>query len=313
VLASVEYLRSRRPKTRIVLGGPFATAMAEALVRRCPVDAVAVGEAEETLPELVKAFESGASLEGVKGLVFRRGRDVVRTDTRPPVHDLDSVSRPSYRLYDRNSYARFVPGNQHPLQRARDLLIGRRFASLAVTRGCDFSCEFCAVHVVHGRGIRRRSAASVADEMQHLHERFGYRYFFFQDAAFPLASDLSRDLCRELTDRGLDLRWAVNVRADGVTEADLRLVREAGCFYLLFGLESASEQVLDNINKQESLSQILDAIRMCRRLGIMVGVHVIVGLDGEDDSTVTKTARLLKSMKAETVFVRNAALYPGTP
>lgn len=203
VFSAIEHLRASRPRTRIVLGGPFATALAEGIVERFPVDAVVVGEAEKTMAELVSAMESGASLDTVMGITFRRGRDVVSTGVRPPISDLDSVPWPAYHLYDRAGYVRFLPGNQHALQRVRDLVTGERFASLVTTRGCDFACEFCAVHVVHGRGLRKRSPGSVADEMQDLHERYGYRYFFFQDAAFPIGSALGRGLCRELIDRRL--------------------------------------------------------------------------------------------------------------
>jgi len=313
---SIKLISQRRPKAKIIVGGPFAAVMADRFAANPAVSAVVVGEGEHTFPELVAALRDGSDLAQVKGIVFRRGGEVVRTPPRGFIQDLDSLPFPAFHLFDLKSYQRFWPGNFNVVsQFFRDSTMGRRWAPVLTTRACDFHCQFCAVHLTGGDKARSRSGKNVADEFQYLHDRFGYKNIFLQDAAFPIGSPLSDELCRELLNRKLRIRWATNARADMATSESLRLVKEAGCFYLLFGLESGSPDILGQITKRESLEQITDAVMRAHGLGIQVGIHILVGYPGENDRTIEQTIAVVRRLRPyiQTLYVRPLAVFPGTP
>jgi radical SAM superfamily enzyme YgiQ (UPF0313 family) len=304
-----------QPKAKIVLGGPFATVMAERLAALPQVAAVVVGEAEVTAPELFDAIRDGRPLSGVKGIVYSEGGQVIKTGPRGFIEDLDSLPFPAFHLYDLKSYLRFQPGNFNPVsQFLRDLVSGRRWAPVLTTRSCDFKCQFCAVQITCGSKARSRSGRNVADEFERLHRVYGYRDIFLQDAAFPVGSELSNSLCAELLKRGLRINWATNARADMVTRDSLRMLKAAGCSYLLYGMESGSPGILRNIHKQETLEQIIEAIVLSREAGINVGVHILVGYPGENEETIAETIRVIKKIRRHihTLYVRPLMVFPGT-
>lgn len=311
----IKLIARRQPKAKIILGGPYATVMAERLAAMPEITAVAVGEAETTTPDLLNAIRDGRALDTVKGIVFRDGEKIVKTEARGFIQDLDTVPFPAFHLYDLKSYLKFQPGNFNVVsQFIRDTVFGARWAPVLTTRSCDFHCQFCAVQITCGNKARSRSGKNVADEFELLHKKYGYNDIFLQDAAFPVGSELSRQLCQHLIDRKLKINWATNARADMVTEESLRMMKAAGCSYLLYGLESASPAILKAINKDETLDQIINAVVLSYKAGIDVGVHILVGYPGETDETIAETIRVIKTIKKyiHTLYVRPLMVFPGT-
>ncbi|MCM2267706.1 MAG: B12-binding domain-containing radical SAM protein [Elusimicrobiales bacterium] len=311
----IELVARRYPRAKLLLGGPFATVMADKLAAIPGVTAVAIGEAELTAAELVNAIRDGRPLSEVKGIAFNEGGRVLRTPPRGYIEDLDTVPFPAFHLFDLKSYRKFQPGNFNVVsQFIRDRFTGARWAPVLTTRSCDFGCQFCAVQITCGNRARSRSGINVADEFELLHKKYGYDNIFLQDAAFPVGGELSRTLCAELIKRKIRVNWATNARADMVTRDTLRMMKDAGCSYLLYGLESGAPEILNTINKSETLEQILAAVELSHKAGIKVGVHVLVGYPGESDATITKTIQVLKGIRKymHTLYVRPLSVFPGT-
>lgn len=303
------------PETKIILGGPFATVMADRLAAFPFVTAVVVGEGEVTFLELVNALRDGRNMDTVKGIVFREGNRITRTEPRGYIENLDELPFPAFHLYDLKSYRCFWPGNFNIVsQFIRDKTIGVRWAPVLTTRSCEFQCQFCAIHITSGNKPRSRSGKNVADEFEFLKREYGYETIFLQDAAFPIGSKLSQQLCKNLIDRKIQVHWATNARVDKATKENLRLMREAGCCYLLFGVESGSPDILNRINKKGTLEEIIEVIVMTKEIGIDVGIHIIVGYPGENEHTIDETIKVVKRLKKyiKTLYVRPLAIFPGT-
>ncbi|MFH1338791.1 MAG: radical SAM protein [Candidatus Omnitrophota bacterium] len=303
------------PQTKIILGGPYPTVMAERLIMLPSVTAVVVGEGERTVPELINALRQGRSLSGIRGIVFREDNQIIRTQPREYIENLDELPFPAFHLYDLKSYQCFWPGNLNIVaQFIKDRIRGARWAPILTTRSCEFQCQFCAVHITGGDRPRSRSGRNVADEFEFLNREFGYQTIFLQDAAFPIGSRLARELCENLLRRKVRIHWATNARADRATKENLRLMREAGCFYLLFGVESGAPGILNKINKKETLEDIVETIIMAKEIGIDVGIHIIVGYPGENEHTINETIKVIRGLKKyiKTLYVRILAIFPGT-
>jgi len=176
-----------------VAGGPHFTATVEESLTKYPqIDFIVVGEGERTLLELVRELErSRPNLKGVRGLAYRKGKNIVRTGPRPLIKDLDALPPPAYHLL--------------PMDRYRFEVLGRRFFILEASRGCPHRCIFCSEWKFWGGCWRPRSMVKVAEQMEYLNDKYGRDFFWFADDTFNVDRGRLEELCREIESRGLDL------------------------------------------------------------------------------------------------------------
>ncbi|MFH1414978.1 MAG: radical SAM protein [Elusimicrobiota bacterium] len=306
-----DYIRKKFPDTRIVLGGPFITAMAEKILPVTRADAAVVGEGEVTFPEVVDSFEGKKSIKDIKGIAYMEEGRILRTPSREPIKDLDGLPFPAYHLYNRKSYLRYRQGGESNRMKPAE---GIRWGSVMTTRSCDYGCNFCAVPASCGDVLRRRSGRNVAEEYELLVKEYGYRGIFVQDAYFPFGTDLYYDLSNEIIKRNIKVYWASNTRADNIDEENIRLAKKTGCCYLIFGVETGSPALLEKMNKGETLEHVENAINLCSKYEIGVGAHIMVGYPGENNKTVDETKQFLKKMKNKitNLNVHILTLFPGT-
>jgi radical SAM superfamily enzyme YgiQ (UPF0313 family) len=310
----IDLIHKIKPQAQIIIGGPYATVMAEELAAHPFVKAVVIGEGEETFLELAKALREHRDIGGIKGLAYKRDDRVIITEPRKRIENLDELPFPAFHLYDLKSYVRTWPGNLSLLKRAVNHTIkGKRWAPIITTRSCSGNCHYCAIPLTSGEA-RSRSGKNVVEEIEFLNKEYGYDHIFFQDASFPIGSSLQKEICTRLIDRDIRVQWATNTGASKATLENLQHMRRAGCCYLLFGVESGSESVLQKINKKETLQQTIDAILLSNKLGIMVGIHIIVGAYGENENTIKETIALIKKMRKYIthLHVRLLCIFPGT-
>ncbi len=110
-------------------------------------------------------------------------------------------------------------------------------------------------------------AVAVAD-IEEAHQRYGVMTFILYDNTINGSKEHLEGLCREIIARGLQIRWTCLARPEGLDEATLRLMREAGCILISFGIESASPRVLAGINKNIDLKRVRTLLRSCKDQGI---------------------------------------------
>ena len=182
--------RRASPEARIVLGGVHPSALAEETLSECPeAELAVVGEGEETLVELVGGGESAK----VRGVVYRDGRSVRRTHQRPPCRNLDSIPQPAWDLAKMGYY-----------NKSSDRVIRGRILKathLVSSRGCPFSCRFCA-GAAFFPGVRYFSPPRVISDVEYLMNRLAIEGLYFADDMF--ASDAARalEICKLMVERG---------------------------------------------------------------------------------------------------------------
>ena len=284
------------PGCFVVLGGPHAThACLEMLAEHRAVDAVVLGEGEETLKELLETIAAGGSLAAVAGVAYREGTQVLRSAPRAPIHDLDALPVPGTRI-----------GNSIAVDYRRQLEF------IITSRGCPASCLFCSSPLFWGKGVRFRSPRSVADEISLLRERYGLVYFSIRDDTFTADRERVLEICRMLEEAKLGVLWNCQSRVTAVDEEMLIAMKRAGCECIQFGVESGSGAMLKALGKRITPMDIETAAAAVRRVGINLSVYLITGIPGEGEAELQETVRLVGRIKPHDGQVSPLVYYPGT-
>lgn len=280
--ACCEAVKAADPDVPIVVGGIFTSSYKEKIFDVIPeIDAVVLNEGEETIVDLAGAIRSGRSLETVPGIIYKRADgELVTTCERPMIADLRDLPVPAYDLLDLQRYRR--PGILPPYIEAQ--------------RGCPYSCKFCGVHYPNrGNSVRYRDPVAVVDEAEMLHDRYGFRQFFFSDDTFNMNRRFVTAICEEMIARDLPskVRWTAYTRADR-TEPDLaRLMAAAGCYSTAMGVETGSKRDTKDINKGESVNDYARGIQICKEVGIDVHALIIFGFPDVTHADIPMAARFI--------------------
>jgi anaerobic magnesium-protoporphyrin IX monomethyl ester cyclase len=188
---------------------------------------------------------------------------------------------------------------------------------LIATRGCPYSCMFCSevMRVSSGKRLRSRSAANVADEMEHL-ARQGVNICSFQDDSFSANRKFVRALCDELLARGSKMPWMARVRVDELDLDLLTLMKKAGCVMLGIGVESGSERIVKAMQKQYVdrpwAALCRQVFRWTRDLGIGTNAYYVLGNPTETREEIEETIRLALDLDSDTIQVHFYTPYPGS-
>jgi len=296
---SARLVRRVLPRAVVAMGHVHASTLYEQILTHHPVDVVVRGEGEATVVDLAAAVERNAGdLSDVPGLAFRRDGGVVVTRPRPLIEDLDTLPQ----------------AHHHPFA---DYIRRRGVAHIVATRGCPVGCLFCSTTEYWGRRFRHRSPERVADEVEYVVRALGARHIHFMDDAFTLHEPTVLGLCRELVRRRLGVTWECSARVKPASLEMFRVMREAGCVYVGFGVESASPRILARIGKRITSRDIRSAFDLAGAAGLRAGAFLMVGNPGESMASVYDTLRLLGHLHIDDIHSEGYAaspleIYPNT-
>jgi len=290
----------------LVAGGPMPSAYPQKFLGT--FDLVVQGEGEEPMLEIVEYLDGKKSLEEIKGIHIA-GRAIkmwavngghMFTGQRPLIRNLDILPFPARDLYDNQHYKQYFMQNY-----------GYTITSMIASRGCPFSCGFCW-RPDYGRVYRVRSPENIVDEMEEIRYRFGYERIWFADELFIANKKHTIALCREIIERGLDVKWECLARADLMDEELAKNMRKAGCYKIIFGLESGDDRTLKLMNKQLKVEQSRKAVENVVKAGIKAGAFFILGYPGETNETMLNTIRFASSLPLDYFSMTIPYPLPGT-
>ncbi len=255
------------------------------------IDIGVLGEGEETLFELVKVLEEDRSLQDIEGIAYRRNGKVVINQLRPLISNLDSLPMPAYHL---------LPMVKYP------------YHQILGSRGCSYNCIFCASPEFWRRRVRFRTYKIVVDEIEYLIKNYGQKEFDFKDDVLFLNKEWTKNLCNELLERNIDIRWNCLGRADVIDEPLFKLMRKAGCETLRFGIESGNERILRVINKNITKQQVRHAVKVAKEIPFEVGTLFMLGHPSETMDEMEETCQFAVELSAEHYSFKPTDVYPGT-
>jgi radical SAM superfamily enzyme YgiQ (UPF0313 family) len=168
------------------------------------------------------------------------------------------------------------------------------------------------VKVVTGRPISQRSPASIVAEIEACVRDFGIRNFYFRADTFTWHKPWVAEICDLIVEKGLDVRWVCNSRADTVNEEMLAKMKRAGCWMIGLGMESGSEEILRKILKGITLAEARNAARLIRKHGIKTYNFFIIGFPWDDERTIAETVDFAIELDSDFVEFHTAYPFPGT-
>jgi radical SAM superfamily enzyme YgiQ (UPF0313 family) len=286
---------------RVVLGGPEPANYA-AQYLDAGVDAIVNGEGELSLEALLRAFASGDDLGCVPGIQYRAGDGfIARTEAAPLIANLDSQPWPDRERIDLSKYLDAWRSHH-----------GRGSISVITARGCPYHCRWCS-HSVYGKTHRRRSPASVAEEIAWIRDRYQPEMLWIADDVFTIHPGWITQYAQEMKRRDLRIPFECITRADRMNEKIAKTLADLGCFRVWIGSESGSQKILDAMQRGVRVDQVHDAVRMLRNHGIEAGMFLMWGYEGEGLGDIEATVEHVKTCRPD-VFLTTVS-YPikGTP
>ncbi len=218
-----------------------------------------------------------------------------------PLENLDAIPFPARHLVDWKQYKRGIFWGKKLLEPAADII---------QSRGCPNACIFCDSHVVMGHRTRFRSVGNVVAEMKQVIAEIGYHGFNFHDDTFAVNRSRALELCREF--KKLDVVWRCLTRVNTVDEEVLTTMKDAGCKEIIYGIESYSDQILNNLHKGTTAKQNLQAMKLTKKAGIQTKAGIIVGNPGETWETIRETMKGLRECPPDYWAVSTLTPYPGS-
>jgi len=296
-------LKELLPGVLIGMGGTHAPLREADWLRAHPqVDFTCFGEYELSLEAFVRALLAGTH-GPVAGVHYRLpDGSVVLGDARPPCEDLDFLPRYAY--------------HHLPMHRYVDNPFGLPGPSVQVwaSRGCPFGCSFCVwPQVVYGqRRFRARSVDKVVDEVEWLVRTYDFQSFYFDDDTTNVGKERTLALAGKIASRRLGVPWAMMARADLMDREILEALYASGMRAVKYGVESASQDLIDASNKSLKLEKVKAACKITRELGIRMHLTFMFGLPGETPASVDATTALALELDPDELQLSLCTPFPGT-
>lgn len=297
----IRFIRSEREllHTKIVLGGPDVTYNKENYMN-AGADFLIIGEGEQTMLELSLAISNSSSVEEITGLVHWKEWEMVVNPPRIKIKQVDELPMPDREAIELDQYLSTWK-NRH----------GSSTISLSTQRGCPYTCNWCST-AVYGQSYRRRSAKLVADEVEHLIERYAPDSLWFVDDVFTVSHKWISELHEEFITRNIHISFECITRAERLTDDVLTQLKEMGCSKIWIGAESGSQKIIDEMDRRVDVNIVREQIRKAREVGIGTGTFIMLGYPNETMSDIKETVHHLKTSNPDHFTITVAYPIAGT-
>ncbi|MBF0121541.1 MAG: radical SAM protein [Desulfobacterales bacterium] len=262
------------PDKKIIIGGYIGSTVSKLLLTKTLADIVVIGEGEITIVELIKALQENADISTIAGLAFKKNSEIIFTKPRELIANIDLISFPAWDLFQISSFF------SNSKERAMPIL---------TSRGCPFHCIFC--YDSFGKKMRFRSPENIIAEIKELKSKYNITKLHFYDETFTVNRERAKEICNMLIQEDLDIKWECTGRVNCIDEELLEIMKEAGLISILYGIESGSQRVLDEMNKGVTVEQASKAVRLTKKIGINMSTPLMMGSPCESEETIEESIR----------------------
>ena len=264
-------------------------------------DFVIKGEGELTLTELVSDLSSGGDGRSIKGICHKEGSEFKTTAPRGVNTQLDLLPQAAWDLVDLESY-------RQVWNKKSDTF----YLNIATTRGCPYKCNWCA-KPIYGNRYNIRSPKMVVDEIQMHVENHQVRHFWMCDDIFGLKPGWVQEFRDELKDRGIEIFYKIQSRADLLLKEDnIDALVDSGLDEAWIGAESGSQRILDAMDKGTTIAQIEESTKILKSKRVKVAFFIQFGYLGETLEDIKKTIKLVLKLMPEKLGASVSYPLPGT-
>jgi len=295
-LSIARLIKKQSPSTVIIFGGIHPTSVPQLVIREKAVDIVCVGEGEYALNELLNHPKS----TNIKNLWFKKGKKIIKNPLRPLIKELNILPLP-----DKQAFYDIYPG-----------FLTDYYTNSS--RGCPFGCTFCANNVLNqvqkglGPILRRRSPQNLIDELIWAKKNFPIKRITFTDDIFVQDYNWLKIFTR-LYSRHIKLPYVALTHPSFIDKKKAKLLKNSGCYFLLFGVQSASEKIRKTVLKRfETNQQIKNAALACHQAKLPFSIDHILNIPGETVTDYIFALKFYKSLKPSLVNCFYLQYFPQT-
>lgn len=281
---------------RLVAGGSGFSVMPKEILEYLEMYLGITGNGEEVICDLASRMEEGASIEKVKGIIYRKDEQYFKNPVAYDSYGLDGLE-PARFLLALKTY--FEEGSVAPIQSKR---------------GCEFDCIYCTYPLIEGESVRLRNPKMVVDEIEKLKRDYGIDYVFFIDNVFNYPINHAASICKEIIDRKIEINWTGFFNPAFITKELVALLKESGCSGMEFGTEAACDEMLKNLGENFNMNTLIRTHKLCSEAGIKTCHYLLLGGPGETLETIEESLNVMRELKPTAVIVATGIrIYPGTP
>ena len=292
-----------------IAGGEHFTSVPEICLEQCKnLDAIALGEGEETIVEIANAIDSNSSWLNIAGLVVRDNDKFVKTDKRKRLIKLDEIPKPAWDLVPLNKYL--------DLKLSVGVDRGRTIPMLA-SRGCPFQCTFCSSPDMWGTRWVTRDVKLIADEIEEYIKKYNIDGVDFYDLTAIVKKSWIIEFCNEIISRNLNITWQLpsGTRSEAIDEDVTPLLYKSGCRNIGYAPESGSERTLKLIKKKVKLPRMTKSLKSSLKARMNIKINIMIGFPEETHRDILITFWYLIKMSfigVQDVVIGIFAPYPGS-
>lgn len=322
-------IKKNLPNTTIVVGGNLG-ASAEILLKYTGIDFVVVGEGERVIVEFMDNYiikNKTKSFLDVAGLVYLdENKNLINTGFAKPLskeklYDFD------WKILEEDSIIEgfFIPVNESILAKAaygddprskEERRQNKTLGTLVSSKGCVARCTFCHRW---DKGIRYIPIPVLKKRIQEIVEKYNVGFINFGDENFGTHHVWLKEFCEMIKE--FDILWRVaGMRVNKIDQEHLHMMKDAGCVAVYFGMETGSNKMLEIMEKKVALEDNFNALTWTIEADLNTTVQLILGMPGEDTSTVYETGKFVEFASQLSVdhnplslSINYAQALPGTP
>jgi anaerobic magnesium-protoporphyrin IX monomethyl ester cyclase len=296
-------INKNKKEAWLVLGGTGPTPIPEYILKVTKADVVILGEAEETIVDLLYCkISNPEKISDIRGLAYRTDNKIVLNERRKPVMKLDTLPYPAWDLFPMEQYTTCM--------KFAGMKDTEKSFPVLTTRGCINKCSFC---YRMEKGIRIRNPQNVIEEMKTLNRNYGITYFHFADELSIVSKKQILEFTSLLLKNRLDIKYRMDCRVALFDDDIANCLKESGCVFLNIGFESTDQHVLDLLKKNVTVEQNIRAAEIAHKYGIGIGLNFLWGLPGDSEKSLRKNAEFIKryNMYDQIRAIRPVTPYPG--
>ena len=286
----IKHILKKFPNIKIFLGGEHVSACSDKILQQIPrIDACVIGEGEETVIEVLNAFDKNLPLDQISGIAFVKDGKIISTPKRKRKIDLDQIPLPSWRG---------VPIAKYLENRCGVNSLSKKSIPMIATRGCPYSCTFCTVPNMWDSKWFARPPEDVVKEIKSYVEDFGVEHIDFVDLTLVINKKWMNLFCDLLIESKLGISWAIPIgtRTENIDQDLLLKMKQSGLSRVLYSAESGDDATLNRIKKNLNIQHFNTTVKSTVALGIVVKIALIFGFPGQTLKEIFGTFKLVNKL-----------------
>ncbi|MDO8601090.1 MAG: radical SAM protein [bacterium] len=295
-LVIAKIVQEKYPEAKVIMGGVHATLLPEEVLGNPAVDFIVMGEGEYSFLDLIAGLDPG----NIKGLGFKKDGQIILNQPREIIPDINVFPMLAYDLLPMDRY--YAASGSYKRKPSFGII---------TSRGCPGRCTFCKGDIL-GQAIRFRSAENIFNEIVYLQKNYGIRDITFYDDTFTANKKNVSDFCDLILGNKINLTWCCFSRVDTVNYELLVKMKKAGCYQVMYGIESADPQIIKNINKRITFEKAEETVAATKKAGLETRLAFMFGNPGETEETIKKTIKYAIHLNPDLVSFNITTPYPGT-